>query len=105
MFKALGDPTRLRIFEFLRSYCCATLTQDGNVQGFEGPTITEVCGGVMGDRKITTSMSFHFKELRLAGLIEMEKRGKFVYCCVRRDALQALSDYLHEDPGPEQICC
>jgi ArsR family transcriptional regulator, arsenate/arsenite/antimonite-responsive transcriptional repressor len=105
MFKALGDPTRLRIFQFLRSYCCATVGEGGDMRAFEGPTISEVCGHVAGDRKITTSMSFHLKELRHAGLIETEKRGKHVFCCVNRDALQALSAYLHEEPGQGGECC
>ncbi len=105
MFKALGDPTRLSIFQFLRSYCCATVGEDGEVQAFEGPTISEVCGHVMGDKKITTSMSFHLKELRNAGLIETEKRGKYVCCCVNREALEALSDFLHDDQNMSSECC
>jgi DNA-binding transcriptional ArsR family regulator len=105
MFKALGDPTRLGIFNFLRSYCCATVGEDGEVQAFEGPTISEVCTRVMGDRKITTSMSFHLKELRIAGLIEMEKRGKYVFCCVNRRAVEALSAYLHDNGTASSECC
>ncbi|HET6644407.1 MAG TPA: metalloregulator ArsR/SmtB family transcription factor [Fimbriimonadales bacterium] len=105
MFKALGDPTRLSIFQFLRSYCCATVDDEGDVHAFEGPTISEVCGQVMGDKKITTSMSFHLKELRNAGLIHTEKRGKNVFCCVDRDALRALSDYLHENEEAASECC
>lgn len=105
MFKALGDPTRLRIFQFLRSCCCASVGDDGEVRAFEGPTISEVCGQVMGDKKITTSMSFHLKELRNAGLIETEKRGKNVCCFVNREALQALSSYLNEDPKKDGTCC
>ncbi len=105
MFKALGDPTRLSIFNFLRSCCCATVENDGEVQAFEGPTISEVCGHVTGDKKITTSMSFHLKELRNAGLIETEKRGKNVCCCVNRDALKALSVYLEDSQETETNCC
>lgn len=105
MFKALGDPTRLSIFNFLRSYCCATVGDECEVQAVEGPTITEVCCGVMGEKKITTSMSFHLKELRIAGLIEMEKRGKNVFCCVNREALRALSAHLHDDESQSSQCC
>lgn len=105
MFKALGDPTRLGIFQFLRSSCCATVSDDGEVHAFEGPTISEVCGHVMGDRKITSSMSFHLKELRIAGLIETEKRGKHVCCCVNREALHALSAYLHDNQEEGSVCC
>jgi ArsR family transcriptional regulator len=104
MFKALGDPTRLRIFDFLRSCCCATVGSDGEVRAFEGPTITEVAAGVLGDRRITTSLSFHLKELRNAGLIETEKRGKYVCCCVNRTALRALREYLHDHEEAEGSC-
>lgn len=96
MFKALGDPTRLQIFQFLRSCCCATVGEDGEMTAFEGPTITEVCGHVTGDRKITTTMSFHLKELRNAGLIETQKNGKFVCCCINEGALDALATFLCE---------
>jgi len=105
MFKALGDPTRLRIFNFVRTHCCATVGDEGEMQAFEGPTISEVCCGVMGDKRITTSMSFHLAELRLAGLVETEKRGKNVFCCVNREALRTLSEYLHDDESQSSGCC
>ena len=105
MFKALGDPTRLSIFQFLRSYCCAMVGEGGDVRAIDGPTISEVCGHVMGEKKVTTSMSFHLKELRNAGLIETEKRGKFVCCCVNRKALQSLSMFLHDDQTIVSECC
>ena len=105
MLKALGDPTRLSIFQFLRTCCCATIAEGGEVRAWDGPTITEVCGHVMGDKKITTSMSFHLKELRNAGLIQTEKRGKNVCCCVDRTALEALSAYFQDEPIPGGGCC
>ena len=44
MFKALGDPTRLHIFEFLRSCCCPVAVDDtGDVRPVIGPTVGEVC--------------------------------------------------------------
>src|SRR5579862_997396 len=44
MFKALGDPTRLHIFEFLRS--CrgpVAVEETGAVRPIVGPTVGEVC--------------------------------------------------------------
>ncbi len=105
MFKALGDPTRLSIFNFLRSYCCATVDSEGEMRAFEGPTVSEVCCGVMGDKKITTSMSFHLKELRIAGLIEMEKRGKNVLCFVNREAVRFLHNYLRDEENSGSSGC
>lgn len=104
MFKALGDPTRLRIFNFLRTCCCATVGSDGEVRVFEGPTISEVAAHVMGNKRITTSMSFHLKELRNAGLVETEKRGKYVCCCVNRKALRVLREYLLDQEESEGSC-
>ena len=44
MCKALGDPTRLRILEFLRSCCCpVAVDETGEVRRTQGPTAGEVC--------------------------------------------------------------
>lgn len=95
MFKALGDPTRLRIFEFLRG-CCGQVAVEagGDVRPVLGPTVGEVCCRVSGADKITSSLSFHLKELRLAGLITMERRGKTMICGVNWDAVAMLAAYL-----------
>lgn len=96
MFKALGDPTRLRIFEFLRSCCCEVAVGEvGEVRPVDGPTVGEVCCQVTGADKITSTVSFHLKELRNAGLITMEKRGKHMICAVDRNAVRELADYLN----------
>src|SRR2546421_10235789 len=77
MLKALGDPPRLRIFESLRSCCCPVPIGDsGQVSRTSGPTAGEVCCSVTGSEKINSKISFHLKELRNAGLITMERRGK-----------------------------
>lgn len=102
MFKALGDPTRLRIFDFLRSCCCpVALGEEGEVRELAGPTVGEVCCCVTGATKVTSTISFHLKELRDAGLITMEKRGKNVICGVNRDAVTKLAAFLtvHPDSG------
>jgi len=98
MFKALGDPTRLRIFDFLRTRCCAVALEDsGDVHPIQGPTVGEVCCHITGLEKINSTISHHLKELRLAGLITVEKRGKFMICAVNRDAVAQLSTYLAEE--------
>lgn len=95
MFKALGDPTRLRIFEFLCTCCCPVAVEDtGDVRPVLGPTVGEVCCQVTGADKITSSISFHLKELRLAGLITMERRGKNMICGVNREAVAKLAAFL-----------
>src|SRR5579864_830130 len=83
MFKALGDPTRLHIFEFLRG-CCGPVALDaaGAARPVDGPTVGEVCCHVTGEPQINSRISFHLKELRLAGLILVERRGKHMVCSV-----------------------
>ncbi len=71
MFWALGDETRLRMLEFIASgdpACCA---------GGEG-----VCNC---DLQVETSLSqptvsHHLKILAEAGLVRLERRGKWTYC-------------------------
>lgn len=106
MFKALGDPTRLRIFEFLRTCCCTVAVDDeGGVRPLNGPTVGEVCCQVTGADKITSTISFHLKELRKAGLITMEKRGKNMICAIDREAVRQLAAYLDNSKTESSDCC
>ncbi len=108
MFKALGDPTRLRIFEFLRACCTPVAVEDsGEVRPVSGPTVGEVCCRVTGAEKITSSVSFHLKELRIAGLITVERRGKNRICGINQDAVAALAASLgvvKENDGSFNCC-
>ena len=107
-FKALGDPTRLRIFEFLCSCCCPVAVEEtGDVRSVSGPTVGEVCCHVLGTDKIPSSVSFHLKELRLAGLITMERRGKNMICGISREAVARLAAYLSGSIAGTQSgdCC
>ena len=79
LFKALGDPVRLRLLSLIASHeggeaCVCDLT---GMFDLTGPTI-----------------SHHLKVLREAGLITGERRGTWIYYRVRPDVLQRLSDVL-----------
>jgi len=109
MFKALGDPTRLRIFEFLKAQCCpvAIEADTGEVSPLTGPTVGEVCCHITGEAVITSTVSFHLKELRLAGLITMERSGRHMICGVNRDAAVRLIAVLSESAAMTKSsdCC
>ena len=111
MFKALGDPTRLKIFEFLRGCCCpVAVGEEGEVRPVDGPTVGEVCCSVTGAERINSTVSHHLKELRLAGLITIERRGKNMICGVNQEAVLALAAYLGGSGTEEETtqtggCC
>lgn len=78
MFKALGDPVRLRLTALIAAQdeiCVCHLTPHF---ALSGPTI-----------------SHHLKQLREAGLIDSERRGTWIYYRIRPDALHALGQILH----------
>jgi ArsR family transcriptional regulator, arsenate/arsenite/antimonite-responsive transcriptional repressor len=103
VFKALGDATRLKIFEFLCSCCCAVAVDEaGDVSPTDGPTVGDVCCHVLGSEKITSSLSFHLKELRSAGLITMDRRGRHFVCQVNQAALSEMAGYWAER---QNLCC
>lgn len=77
MFKALGDPVRLRLTALIASQdeiCVCNLTPHFSQSG---PTI-----------------SHHLRTLREAGLIDSERRGTWVYYWINPDALQTLGALL-----------
>jgi DNA-binding transcriptional ArsR family regulator len=106
MFRALGDPTRRRIFEFLCERCCPVAVEEtGEVHQIRGATVGDVCCHVTGSDKFSSTISFHIKELRLAGLITAERVGKFMVCSIRREAIGALNEYLASLPNPDPSLC
>ncbi len=89
MFKALSNPNRLDIFLRLVS-CCPPGTKcssDAEARRYVGEL------GEKLDIKMST-VSHHIKELRQAGLIRVERRGKNIECWVDEQALGALAELL-----------
>jgi ArsR family transcriptional regulator, arsenate/arsenite/antimonite-responsive transcriptional repressor len=92
MFKALGDPVRLRLLSLIASHpggqaCVCEISGTFDVSQ---PTI-----------------SHHLKLLRSAGLLDCERRGTWVYYWVIPAALQQLSSVLRiEEPTLSTAeCC
>lgn len=93
MFKALGDPVRLRLLSLIASHpggqaCVCEISGTFDVSQ---PTI-----------------SHHLKLLRSAGLLDCERRGTWVYYWVIPTALQQLSSILNVDDrlmeAPPECC-
>jgi ArsR family transcriptional regulator, arsenate/arsenite/antimonite-responsive transcriptional repressor len=79
VFKALGDPTRVRLLSLIAAHadaeaCVCDLTDP---VGLSQPTV-----------------SHHLKQLVEAGLITRQQRGKWAYYRVAHTALDALADTL-----------
>ena len=84
MFKALSNPNRLDIFLRLVS-CCPPGTKcssDAEARRFVGELGKEL------DITLST-VSHHIKELRQAGLIRVERRGKNIECWVDEQTVSA----------------
>lgn len=106
MFKALGDKTRVTILDFLRErYCSVALGDRGDVHRVEGPSVGEICCHITGKDKINSTISFHINELKDAGLVAVERRGKYMICSVNRVALARLATYLGDDAAKTEECC
>ena len=83
MFKAVGDPVRLRLLSMIGSARAGEVCVNDLTGEFElsGPTI-----------------SHHLKVLREAGLVASERRGTWVYYQVVPEALTRLSALLQIAP-------
>ena len=92
MFKALGDPVRLRLVSLIASHAGgeACVCDISETIDLSQPTI-----------------SHHLKVLRSAGLLGSERRGSWVYHWVIPSALQQLSGILLIEGGtaaPSDAC-
>ncbi|MFF3017314.1 ArsR/SmtB family transcription factor [Streptomyces sp. NPDC057939] len=87
MFKALGDPVRLRLFSLVASHeggeaCVCDISDVGVSQ----PTV-----------------SHHLKKLREAGLLSSERRGTWVYYRVEPSVLAAMGQLLTRADGQPRV--
>ncbi|MBL1150391.1 MAG: winged helix-turn-helix transcriptional regulator [Armatimonadetes bacterium] len=99
MLRALGDPTRLAIFEFLLERCCAAMPDS------PAASASEVCCAVTGIEKITPTVSHHIKELRSAGLVLVTRAGRRRQVSVNSEAVDRLAAYFRRAAEIAPRCC
>lgn len=88
IFRALGDPSRLAIFEVVRNAC----SDDAGHSSEElRNSVTEIAREF--DLSLST-VSHHLKELRHAGLIRCERRGQHIFCSADPEALRVVDRFL-----------
>ena len=89
VFKALADPTRVRLLRYLAQSeagtACACHLPDA--LGITQPTL-----------------SFHMRKLHDAGLVTREQRGRWVHWTVRPESLTSVREFLNL-PQPGATCC
>ena len=89
ILKALADPTRLRILELLKSKgrsCCDLIARDE--KGLCACDLEEAVG------LSQAAVSHHMGLLRRAGLVNAEKRGRWIYYSRNEAAIAGLADML-----------
>lgn len=89
-FKALSDPTRVRLLRYLAeseagTACACHLPE---ALGISQPTL-----------------SFHMNKLHDAGLVSREKRGRWVHWTVRAESLSAVRGFLNLPADSRPACC
>ncbi|MBM3458618.1 MAG: helix-turn-helix transcriptional regulator [Armatimonadetes bacterium] len=103
LFRALSDPTRLRIYQFLR--CCAAdgveVGEGGECRPAGSLSVGEVCCRL--DCSMS-NVSHHLKELRTAGLIRTEKRGRWIFCSIHPEALERIGEWASGPVDQEAGC-
>lgn len=97
MFKALSNPNRMRIFSIMTRVCGpeACRLGDRDVQRCVGDL-----GKGMGIAPST--VSHHVKELKRAGLIRVERRGKTILCSVDPEAVRSLAAFFARRVDPDR---
>lgn len=87
VFKALGDPTRLKILDLLRARgrsCCDLVTREER-----GLCACDIEGAVGLSQ---SAVSHHMDLLRRAGLVDADKRGRWIFYRRNEAALAAVAE-------------
>ena len=88
IFRALGDPSRLAIFELVRDCCGEDLAHSTTDLR---NSVSEIAKQF--DLSLST-VSHHLKELRTAGLIRCERQGQHIFCSVDAEVVGMVEQFL-----------
>ena len=86
VFRALSDPTRLAIYQAIRS---------GGGGVYSPEQLESSISGIAARFSVSLStVSHHIKELRNADLVRCHKRGQTVYCTPNTEILEEVERFL-----------
>ncbi len=90
MFKALANAHRVRMLQRLLAAC------GGRTTRVAGDGATSYCCATQAGADLglaPSTVSHHLKELRQAGLVNVERRGRQIDCRVSDEALRLLASF------------
>jgi ArsR family transcriptional regulator len=90
VFKALADPTRVRLLHYLSA------SVDGTACACHLPTALGVS---------QPTLSFHMRKLHDAGLVSRDKRGRWVHYTVQAKSLALVRTFLEIATPVGAPCC
>lgn len=90
VFKALADPTRVRLLRYLAE------SEAGTACACHLPAALGVS---------QPTLSFHLNKLHDAGLVTREKRGRWVHWTVRTESLHGVRSFLDLPARTPSTCC
>lgn len=90
VFKALADPTRVRLLRYLAG------SDSGTACACHLPAALGIS---------QPTLSFHMRKLHEAGLVERDKRGRWVHWTVQPRSLAAVREFLDLPDHGAPACC
>lgn len=96
IYKALGDPTRLRLLKLLTDQTLVFC--DGACDGGKF-----LCVGALAQKLAVTqsAVSQHLRILRQAGLVQSERRGSFMHYSISPQGLEQFRDLINQTMGSQ----